>query len=181
MNYLAKLANLQDYAFSNSYEIIEMFIYSMIAFFVPFFIGQPQLIVGTVVNAMLIISALNLKGAKLLPVIILPSLATLSRGLVFGPFTIYLLYLIPFIWIGNSLLVYCFKLIKLKMKKNYFVTLLVSSSVKSIFLFSITYALFLFNLVPVIFLTAMGLMQITTALLGGLVAYPMHKLKKRFY
>ena len=178
MDYITKLANLQDYVFENSYELIEMFVYSLIAFFVPFFIGQPQLVVGTIVNAMLITSALDIRGAKLLPVILLPALATLSRGLVFGPFTIYLLYLIPFIWIGNSLLIFTFKLFNLKKNNNYFITLFLGSLIKSGFLFAITYVLFLFGIVPVIFLTAMGLLQLGTAIAGGLIAYPIHKLKK---
>ncbi|MBU0627442.1 hypothetical protein KKG31_04880 [Patescibacteria group bacterium] len=58
---------------------------------------------------MLVLSALNLKKYAILPIILLPSLAVLARGLIFGPFTIFLLYMIPAIWLGNFLLVWGIK------------------------------------------------------------------------
>ena len=63
-----------------------------------------------------ITSSLNLKGWKLVPVILAPALGALSRGLLFGPMTIYLIYLLPFIWIGNTILVFTFKQLKLNNK-----------------------------------------------------------------
>ena len=57
-----RLIDLQDYLLSNSYQYFELVVYSVAGFFVPFLIGHPQIAVGIIVNAMLITSALNLKG-----------------------------------------------------------------------------------------------------------------------
>ena len=173
-----RLLNLQDYLLSNSYQYFEMVVYVAAGFFIPFFIGHPQIAVGIIVNAMLITSALNLKGWKIAPIIILPSLAMLSRGLLFGPFTIYLLYLVPFIWIGNFILVISFKYFKLRLKRNYWLTLVLGSLFKSGFLFLSVFVLYLLGLIPVIFLAAMGLMQVVTAVFGGITAYGLHNIKK---
>ncbi|PIP14922.1 hypothetical protein COY88_02950 [Candidatus Roizmanbacteria bacterium CG_4_10_14_0_8_um_filter_35_28] len=45
---------------------------------------------------------------KILPVIVLPSLGAILNGVLFGPATIFLYYFLPFIWIGNLILIYSF-------------------------------------------------------------------------
>lgn len=179
MKYVYKIANLQDYVLGNIHQYFEMVLYTVVCFFLPLILSHPQLVVGTVVNALLITAALNLKGYKLLPVIIAPSLGALSGGLLFGPFTIYLLYLIPFIWIGNTILVFSFKAVKLGMKKNYWFTLIIGALLKSGFLFLSALLLYKLGVIPVVFLTAMGVIQLTTASLGGVVAYGFHYTKKK--
>ncbi|MBW2992117.1 hypothetical protein KY345_02775 [Candidatus Woesearchaeota archaeon] len=179
MEYLNKIANLQDYVLGNAAEYFELIIYAGVSFFLPLLMGHPQIVVGIVVNAMLITSALNLKGYKLWPVILLPSLGVLSRGIIFGPFTIFLVYMIPFIWIGNAILVYAFKIMKLHMKINYIFTLVAGAGLKTGFLFLSAFVLFKLGIIPVIFLTSMGLMQLWTALGGGIAAAGVHYTKKR--
>jgi hypothetical protein len=179
VEYIKKAANLQDYLLNDSYQYFEMVVYTVVSFFIPLFLGHPQLIVGIVVNSLLIAAALNLKGMKLLPVIISPALGALTRGVLFGPFTIYLIYMIPFIWIGNAILVFSFKLLKLKLKRNYWIALIIGSVFKAGFLFSIAYILYSLQILPVIFLTAMGLIQLTTALGGGIFAYGFQYTKKK--
>jgi hypothetical protein len=179
MNYLNKVSNLQDYILTNYTEYFEMFVYSAVCFFLPFMIAHPQFVVGTVVNAMLITAALNIRGYKLLPVILLPSIGVLTAGVLFGSFTVFLLYLIPFIWIGNTILVYTFKILKLHLKKNYLFTLITGAALKSGFLFLSALLLFKLGIIPVMFLTAMGILQLTTALSGGIAAYALHYAKKR--
>ena len=179
MEYLNKISNLQDYTISNAAEYFEMVIYSLVCFLIPIMLSHPQLVVGVVVNCMLITAALNLKGYKLLPVIILPVVGALTAGMLFGPFTIYLLYLMPFIWIGNAILVYVFKWLKLGLKKNYLFTLVVGAGLKSGFLFLSAFVLFKLGFIPVMFLTAMGIFQLGTALAGGVAAYLVHEAKKR--
>jgi len=179
MEYLYKLANLQDYVLSNISQYFEMFLYTTVSFLLPVFVGHPQLLVGIIINTLLITSALNLKGYKLLPVIIAPALGALSRGVLFGPFTIYLLYLIPFIWIGNTILVFSFKYFRLHKNKNYFLTLIIGSLLKSGFLFGAAFVLYKLSIIPVIFLTAMGTIQLTTAFFGGIAAYGMQEIKKK--
>jgi len=179
MEYMTKVANLQDYVLNNVTEYWEMIVYMVISFSLPLFLAHPQFLVGSVVNAMLITAALNLKGYKLLPVILAPSLGVLSAGVLFGSFTIFLLYLVPFIWIGNAILVFSFKWFKLHKKQNYWTTLVIGSLVKGAFLFSVAYVLFSLSLIPAPLLTAMGVLQITTAMIGGIIAYGIHEAKKR--
>lgn len=175
---ISNTLNLQEYYLNYNQEILELFIYSGTCFLLPFFFGHSQLITGILVNALLILSALNLKGCKLLPIIILPSVGALSAGLLFSGFTWYLVYFIPFIWIGNSILVFSFKYFKLNEKLNYFATLFIGGSLKSAFLFSIAYFLVNLKIVPIIFLTVMGTTQLITSLSGGVVAYLVQKFKK---
>ena len=56
--------NKQEYKFGFVQENVEMVVYSVVCFFVPFFIGHPQLIVGIIVNASLVLAALNLRSYK---------------------------------------------------------------------------------------------------------------------
>lgn len=179
MDYTNK--NLQGYFFKSLYNNLEMIIYTSVCFFVPFFLGHPQLLVGIIVNAALILSALNLKGYKLLPVIIAPALGAFSRGLIFGPYTIYLMYMIPFIWLGNALLVFCFKYFKLKLGKNYLFTLIIGALLKSGFLFLMAFLLYNLGIIPIVFLTAMGIIQLTTAFAGGIAAYGINKIKNFYF
>jgi hypothetical protein len=88
--------------------------------------------------------------------------------------------MLPFIWVGNAVLVFSFKFFKLKLKKNYWLTLVIGSLLKSGFLFGIAYILYSLNILPVIFLTAMGILQLTTSVGGGIFAYGFQKTKKRF-
>ena len=178
MKYIFKLSNLQEYNYSAVYENIEMIAYSVLSFFIPFLLGHPQYLVGIIVNACLIAGALNLRGYKLLPVILLPSLGVLTAGLIFGPLSIFLVYFIPFIWLGNAILVFSFKYFKLQKQKNYLLTLIIGTALKSGFLFLSAVVLYALGVVPVMFLTAMGLIQVVTALGGGAAAYGLHYTKK---
>lgn len=169
----------QDYNLGYLQQNIEMIIYSLICFFAPFLLGHPQIIVGAVVNAALIMAALNLKDYKLLPVIIIPSLGVLSRGIIFGPYTIFLIYMIPFIWAGNAIFVITFKKLNLGLKFNKWVTLGVGSLLKTAFLFSSAFIFIKIGVLPPMFLTTMGLFQLYTALLGGVLAFGAQAVKKR--
>lgn len=179
MEYFSKVINKQDYKLSYRNELFEMILYTVVAFFLPLMIGHPQIVVGIVVNTLLITSALNLKGYKLLPVVIAPSLGALSRGILFGPFTVFLVYMIPFIWIGNSILVLAFKYLRLNKKVNYSITLLAGSVTKAAFLFAIAYILVNIKILPLPFLTSMGIFQFYTAALGGIAAFGLQYIKKR--
>ena len=149
-------------------ENFELVLYSSICFFLPFFLHHSQWLTGTIVNTALVLSALRLK--KVLPIIILPSLGVLCAGLLFGTLTTYLLYLIPFIWIGNALLVYFVKRINKKM-----LSLPVASIIKSLFLFSAAFILVKLTFIPAVFLVAMGPIQLLTALSGGSLALIVNK------
>jgi len=177
--YINKLANLQRYKWSIRNEAIEVVLYSLAGFFLPFMLAHPQWLVGTIVNAMLISTAMSVKGYKLLPIIMLPSLGVLAAGLIFGQFTPFLLYMIAFIWIGNSLLIGTFKFLNIHHKWNYSSTLIIGSAVKSIFLFGAAFVMFQFGLLPVVFLSAMGIMQWITVISGGILAFGFEKIKAK--
>jgi hypothetical protein len=179
--YVKKLYYDSIYDIKNIEENIQMVLLSMIGFFLPFVLGHPQILVGILVNAMLIVGATYLKGHKLLPLIILPSLGVLSAGVIFGTYTIFLLYLIPFIWIGNAIYVYVYRHVSFKEYgwKNNFLGVGVASILKAGFLFGSTFLLVQFAIVPSMFLTAMGLLQLTTALIGGIIAVGIVKGRER--
>lgn len=181
-------------------------ILSTLSFVIPFSLGQPQILVGSLVNAAIIMSALYLPFNLALPVIILPSLAVLLRGLIFGPFTYYLVIFLPAIWVGNWLFYMVMKKchsgdfaagedsrIRWQFwsspsnalrasqndKVNYFISLFIAAFFKFLFLYSFAVILFNLKIVPKIFLTAMGLTQLITAITGGLI--PLFTFKKDDY
>ncbi|MFA5077429.1 MAG: hypothetical protein WC488_03305 [Candidatus Micrarchaeia archaeon] len=150
------------------YWKIELAVYSAIAFSLPFLFPSSQLVTGTIVNALLIISALHFKGRQVLPVVMLPSIAALLNGAVFGPFTLFLVYMLPFIWAGNFLLVHIIRELQSAARLGYFKTLVLASVSKSALLFSGAFVLAGLSLVPSALLFQMGPMQFATALMGGI-------------
>ena len=170
--------NNQQYELKYSKEVFELIMYCVVAFFIPLF-SSSQLITGTVVNFLLIVGALNIRKYKLIPIIIMPSLGVLFFGLLFWEFTMFLVYMIPFIWLGNLLLILAFKFFNLTKRFSYFSTLFIGASVKASLLFFSALVLFKFGVIPVMFLTAMGIMQFYTALLGGSLAFIYQTLKKK--
>jgi hypothetical protein len=169
----------QEYSLTRAQEYVEMFLYSVIAFSLPFVLGHEQLLVGSAVNCALVLAALNLKGARLLPVIILPSIGALLAGMVFGAASSSLLYMVPFIWAGNALLVVCIKYFVLDKKTNRVAALGIGATAKAAFLFVSALALLSFGMVPAAFLAAMGVFQLATALLGGASAMALQMGKRR--
>jgi len=164
---------------SEKYQTLEMITLAFLGFMIPLFLGHPQILVGVTVNAFLIRAALSLPEKKALAVVFSPALGAISRGILFGPFTIFLVYLLPFIWAGNYLLVRAFKY-KIKHSLNYGLTLLGGSILKAAFLYTAAYILYSAGILPKLFLVAMGSLQFTTAVLGGLLAYGSILTKERF-
>lgn len=175
MDYL--YAKGTEYRFSNMYQNIEVVLYTVIGFFLPFLVGHPQIVVGVLVNALLASSALTIRLNKILPLMIAPTFGVVARGMLFGPFTIFIVYMMPFIWFGNAIYVFMIKYMKVNKKINYFLSMPVASLLKAAFLFLCAYLLFMLGLVPEVFLTAMGVLQLTTALIGGVVAYGVYRTK----
>jgi len=144
---------------------------SIASFFVPFLLGHPQWLVGTAVNAGLFLGAIYLPKKYFLPLAILPSLGVLARGLVFGPFTWFLVYFLPFIWLGNLILLFIFK------RNKFLLSVFLAATAKFLFLFLTADIYFKFHFVPAIFLQAMGLNQLATALAGGAIVFVVFKIK----
>lgn len=168
---LNEVSHELPYEFREKYENIELFVYSLIAFAIPFIFPTQQLLTGTLVNAFLIMAALHFKGWKVLPLVMLPSAAAVLNGALFGPFTIFLLYMMPFIWIGNFALVYLFKRLHVANKTDYLLTLGFASLAKSGLLFGAAFLLVNASILPAIFVASMGMIQFATAVLGGLLAF----------
>jgi hypothetical protein len=148
---------------------------SVASFFTPFLLGHPQWLVGTIVNAGLFISAIFLPKKYFLPAAVFPSLGVLARGLVFGPFTWFLVYLLPFIWLGNFILLSTFYFL-IRANKKILLGVVLASISKFLFLFFVANLYFKFHIVPAVFLQAMGLNQLATALAGGLISFLVWKI-----
>ena len=95
-------------------------IISISSFAIPFILGHPQWLVGSVVNASLFLAAIFLTEKFFLPLSIFPSIAVLLRGVIFGPFTYFLIYFLPFIWLANLILIFSFKIIYNRLKINFY-------------------------------------------------------------
>ncbi len=178
MNFLTGVLELREIYISKRREFLEYLAYSAIAFAVPFALGHPQLLVGTIVNASSVLAALNLKNQKLLPVILLPSFAVLTRGLIFGPFTMFLVYTIPFIWIGNSILVFSIKYFYLARKWNKYLSMALGITAKVLILYLSAMIMIKFGVLPKVFATSLGIFQLYTALAGCALALIIQKIIK---
>lgn len=185
--------------FSKNIDILQTILIFLIALLVPTFLGNvlskvfgatsvistnSQLIVGTIVNAVLVTTAINLKGwVKILGVVTMPSISTILSGYVFGTASVYMVYMIPAIWIGNFALIYAYKLLMLGKEKNYFVAGVVGILVKVAVIFALFNIINLFGVFPEKLISnlrnAMGLTQLITATLGVLVGFIIYKLEKK--
>lgn len=159
-------------------EMVEFSLLSGISFFFPFLMAD-QLIAGTFVNMSLIGGSLYMKGRNLLPLIILPSLGVLARGILFGPLTLYLIYMIPFIWLGNASLILTMKFLNLKMKKSYFISALSGSVIKFSLLLSAAFALYSLKIIPIEFMIVMGILQLITAVSASFAFFPIKEIKEK--
>ncbi len=157
----------REYKFDAHRDFIQLIVLSFLAFAIPFIFSHPQLLTGVAVNALLVFAALGMRGKNILPVIMLPSLGALANGLLFGPLTIFLVYLIPFIWIGNFVLVFGIKHFMNEEKLGFWKAGIVSSVLKAGAIFLPAYGLYLAGVLPEMLLIPMGALQIGTAL-GGL-------------
>jgi len=155
--------------------LTEISAYSLIAFLTPFFLFQSQFLLGTVVNMMLISGALYAKGKEMLPLIFLPSVAVLAKGVLFGPLTIYLLFMLPFIWVANAALVYTIKLTHIKKSKNLATSMAYAGTLKALALLTSAALLFSMGIIPVEFLMTFGLMQLVTAITAAAIIFPVHQ------
>lgn len=189
---------VKDY-FSKGIDIMQTILIFLIALLVPTFLGgilskifgstsvistNSQLIVGTIVNAALVVSAINLKGwAKILGVVTMPSISTILSGYVFGTASVYMVYMIPAIWIGNFALIYSYKFLMLGKNKHYFLAGIVGIIVKVAIIFALFNLINLFGVFPEKLVenlrNAMGMTQLITATLGVIAAFVIYKLEKK--
>lgn len=184
--------------FTKQVDIIQTILVFLIALLVPTFLAQiiqkvfgeasiitnnSQLIVGSIVNAALIVTAINLKGWKILGVVTMPSISTILGGYVFKSASVYMVYMIPAIWLGNFALVYSYKAILLGKQKNYFLAGIVGIIIKVAIIFASFNILNLFGIFPEKLVstlqTNMGAVQAITATIGVVIAFVIYELEKR--
>ena len=185
--------------FSKQVDIAQTIIIFFVSLLVPTFLGEilksifatnsvvvtnSQIIIGSIVNTVLIMAALNLKGWKnILGVVTMPSIATILGGYVFKTASVYMVYMIPAIWIGNFALVYSFKLIMLAKQKNYFLAGIVGIVVKVAVIFGCFSILRLIGVFPEKLVStlqvAMSTTQGITATIGMIIAFVIYKVQNR--
>ncbi len=171
----------------------------LIALVVPTFLGKlissifgvqsivaqnSQIIVGSIVNTALIVSAMNLKGWKnIVGVITMPSISTILSGYVFKSASPYMAYMIPAIWIGNFALVYAYKLLMLGKNKNYFLAGIIGIIVKVAVIAGCFAVLNAFNAFPNKLVqnlqNATTVVQIVTATIGMFISYAIYKCENK--
>ncbi|MHC1716788.1 MAG: hypothetical protein AB9915_02825 [Candidatus Dojkabacteria bacterium] len=154
-------------------KYLQLSLLYILAFSIPFLLKGPQLLVGSLINFLLILSISQFKFKEIFLVFFLPSIAVYTYGVLFRGATNFLLYLIPCISISNAIYAYSYK----NLKFGDF-NIIFSSILKTLFLFTCTYILFKSSLLPQIFLTSMGLIQLVTAITGGIVAHSLVRLFK---
>ena len=184
--------------FSKRTDIIQTVLIYLIAFLVPTFLGQilsivfgsesiiatkSQLIIGSIVNTALIMTALNLKGkVKIAGVVTMPSIATILGGYIFGTAaTPYMVCMMPAIWLGNFVLVYSYKFIFLNKEKNFFLAGVVGVVVKVAVIFGYFLLLKSFGIIPDQLVTAlqanMSSVQAITATIGVIISFIIYKIE----
>lgn len=144
-----------------------------ILFCLPLFVSGPQLLVWSIVNLLLVVAVRKLSRSKARPLAFVPSIAAVLHGVIFWPFTIFLIYMMPAIWLGNLALMYIVSRVSQK-----WLGILVWGIIKAGILFLIAFILVQNSFLPTVFLKAMGIFQLATALIGGYVAFGIAKLAK---
>lgn len=152
------------------------------AFLVPTFLAKiiplgkyQQLVVGTIVNTALIMTALYTKGSiKTIFIATLPSMSNILGGFLFAPMTLYAKIMIPAIIIGNFAFMFVYKAIYVNKKSNYIVSAIIAIALKVAIIyagFSIMNALMnLPTMVQTTLNTSMGVTQLITATCGSVLA-----------
>lgn len=162
---------MQTTSIQKSISIFSITLYAL-AFCIPFFFSAQQLITGTIINCLLFLSATRLSKKEVLPVVTLPSIATLLHGVLFGPQTVFLFYFLPFVWLGNYALVHVFVS---SGSKSYWLRIALSAAAKYLLLQACAQLYYHNGIVPQVFLVSMGYIQLITALVGGALAYSVGK------
>lgn len=143
-------------------------IWYALAFTIPLVFSSPQIVTGTIINCLLYLAALRMTKKDILPLVVLPSIGAVAHGILFGPHTIFLYYFLPIIWIGNYILVFLFLRLE---SYPYSIRVIAASIVKYVILQTCAQVYFRSSVVPFVFVSSMGYIQLLTSLLGGALGY----------
>jgi hypothetical protein len=147
-------------------EWLQITFFTLLSISAPLIIKSPQILVGSIVNFSLFLSSKRLGFKKTLPSILLPSLIAYSSNILFEGATHFLIFFVPVIFIGNSIYVLLNQYIK-----NSFFSILFSSVCKSVLLYIFAFVFVNEVGLPNMFLSSMGVMQLITAVIGGILGY----------
>lgn len=126
---------------------------------IPLAWSGPQILIGSVVNFLLCLTAKNSQPKSWWLKAALPSLAVILHGVLFGSFTYYLFYLWPIITVGNW--------VYMRVGKS---NLPAAAIIKMLILMTGATLLSQFKIIPAVMIRSMGTIQLVTALIGGLAA-----------
>lgn len=126
---------------------------------IPLAWSGPQLLIGSVVNMLLCLTTKVSQPKSWWIKAALPSLAIIIHGVLFGSFTIYLFYLWPVITLANW--------VYMKVGQS---KLLLASVIKMLILITGATLLSWQNVIPATMVNSMGVIQLVTAMIGGLMA-----------
>lgn len=196
---MENIINKRAKDFSKTADVAQTILIYLVALLTPLFLAQliksvfgatsvvtqnSQLIVGSVVNTALIMAAVNVKGWKnILGIVTMPSVATILGGYVFKSASVFMVYMIPAIWIGNFVLVYAYKWLMLSKEKNYFLAGIAGIVTKVAVIATGFFILKAFGIFPdkmvATLQVAMTTTQLITASIGTVVAFGIYKLETR--
>ena len=153
------------------------------AFVVPTFLAKiiplgkyQQIIVGTIVNMSLILTALYTKGTiKTIIIATLPSISTILGGVLLGGMTLYSKTMIPAIWIGNFAFILLYKTLYVNKKLPYVASAIIAIIIKASIIYLgftiMVNAMTVPEMVKQTLNTSMGLTQVITATSGSALAF----------
>lgn len=140
------------------------------AFLIPLVISGPQILTGSLVNAFLFLATMQkISTRSRIVIAILPSAGAVINGVLFGTFTPFLLYLMPAIWLGNMLIMHIYDMVSRRFEPVS--AILVGAGFKSFTIFAWSLFLFRLHIIPQTLINAMGIVQFTTAVMGGFGAF----------
>ena len=147
--------------------------------------AKNQFLIGPLVNCALVIAGVNFRGFKRIwTIIFLPSIFTLLTGIVFSLGSIYVLYMVPAIWLGNASMVLMFKYLHVHKKVNYTLTAALAVTLKVTLIFTGFLIMKSFADMPLAMemalTAAMSVNQIINASIGCVMAFGILKLTKKF-
>lgn len=149
------------------WQKIEYPLFITTVIFLPLAIPVPQVITGSIVNFIIVRTSLKYSKWRSIPVIMLPSLAAIAGSLLFGEATQYLIFMVPVIWVGNFIMAH--------FASHSYGAAIKASFLKVAIIFGFVALMYALGKVPVLFLVAMGPLQLVTAFIGGIVAVAMSK------
>lgn len=151
------------------------------AFVVPTFLAKiiplgkyQQLVVGTIVNMSLILTALYTKGSiKTVAIATLPSISTILGGLLFGGMTLYSKTMIPAIWLGNFAFILLYKVLYVNKSWKYLIVASMAVLTKTMIIYLgfmiMVNTMIVPDMVKQTLSTSMGITQLITATSGSLL------------